>query len=282
MDELFFVAEGSCVHCGACVAVCPARIIEIVADDPLPQPVAEAEKNCINCGHCVTVCPAAALTHRRMSPVQCPPLRQDWLKSRQETEHFLRSRRSVRVYSDRPANQELLAELIRVASHAPSGHNSQSVSWRVVSDPGDVRHLAGLVIDWMRQSMGESPEMAKSIGMERVVMAWDKGIDRVCRAAPHLILAHGGKDDRFAQNACPIALAYLELAAPSFGLGTCWAGYFTLAVRSWPPLRAALQLPERHVVFGAVLTGYPQFRYHRLPLRNAPRITWHGDPTAFA
>ena len=71
-----------------------------------------------------------------------------------------------------------------------------------------------------------------------------------------------------------IALSYLDLAASSFGLGTCWAGYFHAAATMWPPMRNAVDLPERHTCFGAMMIGYPKYTYHRLPLRNEPRITW--------
>lgn len=276
MKDLFVVSAENCSRCGRCAAVCPARVIELAEKYPVPVPDAEAEQSCISCGHCVAVCPSGALAHRRMSPAQCPQIRRESHLSAFEVEHFLRSRRSTRVYTTRTAGRDLLARLIGVANYAPSGHNSQTVCWRIVPEPQVVRQLAGHVIDWMRHTTQEAPEMANSLGMERVVAAWDKGIDRVCRSAPHLLMVHGAKDDRFAPNSCPIALAYLELAAPSFGLGTCWAGYFTAATRSWGPLKDALGLPDRHVVFGAVLVGYPQFRYHRLPLRNTPRITWHG------
>ena len=64
------------------------------------------------------------------------------------------------------------------------------------------------------------------------------------------------------------------MAAPSFGLGTCWAGFFQFAATFWPPLKEALQLPEDHASFGAMMVGYPKYRYQRLPLRNDAQITW--------
>lgn len=274
MNHLFEVSADLCVRCGACRAVCPAQIIEQLGDVSIPVPVQDAEMACIRCGHCVAVCPVGALTHRSMTPAQCPPVRSEWHLSPQQAEHFLRFRRSTRVYTGKRAERDLLQRLIAMASHAPTGHNSQSVCWHVVYDSGEVRALAEIVIDWMRHTIREQPEVAQGLNLARVVAAWEKGIDRVCRSAPHLVLAHGRKNDRFVANSSPIALSYLELAAPAFGLGTCWAGYFTAAARSWYPLQEALGLPDGHVVFGGVLAGYPMYSYHRLPLRNTPRITW--------
>lgn len=77
-----------------------------------------------------------------------------------------------------------------------------------------------------------------------------------------------------APHACTIALTYLELAATSMGLGTCWAGYFNVAATSFPPMQEALALPPGHQAFGSMMVGCPKFSYHRLPLRNPPAISW--------
>jgi nitroreductase/NAD-dependent dihydropyrimidine dehydrogenase PreA subunit len=87
-------------------------------------------------------------------------------------------------------------------------------------------------------------------------------------------LAHGTQGAPPAQAACTIALAYLELAAFSMGLGSCWAGYFNAAAGFFPPLQKALALPKGHQCYGAMMIGYPKFQYHRLPLRNEAKVTW--------
>ena len=104
--------------------------------------------------------------------------------------------------------------------------------------------------------------------------AWDAGKDRICRNAPHVIVAHFPEDVLVARSACTIALTYLELAAPAFGLGACWAGYFDTAVNLWTPLKDALELPDGHASFGAMMIGYPKYKYQRMPLRNQARISW--------
>jgi len=36
----------------------------------------------------------------------------------------------------------------------------------------------------------------------------------------------------------------------------------------------ALQLPEGHVSMGAMMIGYPKYRYSSIPLREEPAIIW--------
>lgn len=271
--SLFVVDTEKCSGEGACVAECPVGIIEI--KEQFPIPVDRADELCINCGHCVAVCPHDALALRNMTPEQCPPVRREWLLDAERVEHFLRARRSIRAYRDKPVARETLIKLIEIARFAPSGSNAQPVSWLVIHDSDEVRRLAGLAIDWMRNLLKERPQ--GSVGARRlnqIVAAWEEGTDIICRGAPHVIVAHGSKDNPAARVDCTIALTYLELAVPSFGLGACWAGYFNAAANLWPPMQEALELPKGHISCGAMMVGYPRYRYYRLPLRNEPRITW--------
>jgi nitroreductase len=148
------------------------------------------------------------------------------------------------------------------------------VQWLVLSGRESVRAIAGHAVDWMRSLCVERPDLAKRMLLDRVVAAWDAGRDLVCRDAPHLVVTHAPKTDLTAPGACTLALAYLELAAPAAGLGACWAGYVHMAALQWRPLQAAFEFPAGHQFCGALLLGEPRYRYHRLPARREPAITW--------
>ena len=272
--SLFVVNQEKCKRDGICVETCPMGLIERRDDDSFPTPTDDAENLCVQCGHCVAVCPHGALSLKTMTPEQCPPMQKEWLLLPEQAEHFLRSRRSIRAYKEKPVDKALIKRLIEIARHAPSGHNSQPVEWLVIHDSTEVQKLAGIVVDWMRYMLKQQPDVANLFHMDQVIDRWEKGKDAVCRSAPHVIVAHAPKEDRRAPVASATALAYLELAAPSLGLGTCWAGYFNAAATSWPPMQKALALPENHISFGAMMIGYPKYKYHRLPLRKEPQIIW--------
>ena len=269
----FIVDETKCRRDGICAAVCPVEIIVPGGTSP-PALTPGGEEQCISCGHCVAACPYGACSLDTMSSESCPPLRPEWQLSPEQAEHFLRARRSIRAFRDEPVDPGRLERLIRVARYAPSGHNGQPVRWLVIFGSGRVHELNGHVIDWMRALSGRKPEMARAMQLDRIVAAWDAGRDRVCRGAPHLVVTHARAGDATAPGACTLALAYLELAAPSFGLGCCWAGYLHMAALHWPPLQQALALPEGQAFNGAMMVGEPRYRYHRLPLRKEPDITW--------
>ncbi len=275
--NLFVVDEDKCKHDGICVSECPTQIIEMKDKDAVPTPMEGAEEMCINCGHCVAVCPNSAISLVTMRTEDCPPLKKDLALGPEQVEHFLRARRSIRTYKDKTVEHETLGKLIDIARYAPTGTNSQQVGWLVINNRDEVHRLTGLAVDWMRYLIKEQDPIAKAYRMDSIVAGWESGIDIICRGAPGLIVVHAPKDYVIAQTDCTIALTFLDLAAPSFGLGTCWAGFFMIAATHWPPLQAALALPEGHTHFGAMMIGYPKYKYHRLPLRKEANITWRDD-----
>lgn len=269
---LVTVNPNACVRCGTCVAACPAGLLEKKEKDSCPSPIEKAEQFCIHCGHCVSICPKGALSLIDMKPEDCPLIQRELCRlSPDHVEQLLRFRRSIRNYKEISVPSDILTRLIEIARHAPSGGNKQPVHWLVFDKP---ERFAALVVDWMRILLKEKPEFALPLQWDRVVAAWERGINRITRDAPHLIIVHATKGERTAQPACTIALTYLTLAASAFNLGTCWSGYINTAASLYPPLIEALGLPGDHEPFGSMVIGYPRFVYHRLPLRKPPPITW--------
>jgi nitroreductase/NAD-dependent dihydropyrimidine dehydrogenase PreA subunit len=270
----FNVDQDKCGRDGLCIAECPLRILERERPEDFPSLIEGDEDLCIACGHCVVVCPHGAARLDAMKPEDCPPVRKDLLPGVEQVEHFLKSRRSVRIYDDRPVSREVLAKLIDVARYAPSGHNAQPVHWIVIEEKQEADRLAGLVVDWMRHAIQEKPSLAQPMHFDRIVASWEVGEDRILRQAPHVIVAHAPRSLGLTQTPCLIALTYLELAAYAMGLGACWAGYFNAAATSYPPMIEALQLPKGHQSFGAMMVGYPKHEFVRIPLRKDPQVVW--------
>ncbi len=271
--RLFTIDLEKCQSDGICVAVCPLRIIEL-GDGGVPTPVADAEERCIKCGHCVAVCPTGAFAHTQLRNEDFVPLRKELALTAEQAEQFLRTRRSIRVYRDQSVEKATLARLIDLARYSPTGTNSQQVQWLVINSRERVHKLAALVIEMIRGMVRDGHPLAVKYHLERSVNAWESGLDTITRGAPALVIAHAPKEYGLAQVDCTSALAYLDLAAPTLGLGCCWAGFLMVAAAMSPPFQQALALPEGLVCCGIMMAGYPKFRYHRLPPRNEAVVTW--------
>lgn len=270
---MFLVDEERCKRDGICVEAC-GRLIIRMKKGGFPELAPGGEDLCLKCGHCVCACPTGALSIPAMRPEECPEIARDLVLNEAQGEQFLKSRRSIRGYQDRRVEREKLTKLVELAGFAPSAHNARPVGLLVFEDPQSVRHLAGLVIEWMEGVLKESPAWAAPLGFDRIVELARKGRDPILRNAPHLFVAHADEKARLAKEDCVLALAYAELAAPSLGLGATWAGFFMVASQIYPPLKEALKLPAGHGNFGALMIGYPKVKFLRLPKRQPPRVTW--------
>lgn len=266
---LFTIDSSKCKKDRLCVMECPMQIITMKTDDSLPEPVRAAENFCINCGHCVAVCPTGAFSLERMSAEECEAVHPEWNPGHTVIVNYMKARRSVRKFKKTPVEKNKLEQLIKMASYAPSGHNSRPVEWTVISDRDGVKEIASIVIDWMKNMLDEKPEMAKQYHFDMITRAWDTGTDTVTHGSPSLIIAHGKKSNSHSGESCTIALAHIELAAPSLGLGCCWGGFVTWCAMTWKPLAEKLELPEGDRIYGTMLTGYPLFRYYRIPGRES-------------
>ena len=261
------VDEAKCTGCGTCAKACPVGIV--VLEGRFPSTVAKIEKGCITCGHCVAACPAGAFGHCRMKPEECAPLEPGWRLTPAQVGRLVRGRRSVRSFRKDLLRPEVIAEVLDIVRYAPTGMNSQSISWKVILDEQEVQFLSLAVVEWLRTLEG-SPVP----GVKGALKAWEMGRDPILRKAPGLVVAHGAANDPAAGTSATIALATLELVAPSFGLGTCWTGFLHMAAASSPEVLGSLALPVGHRMCGGLMIGYPEFEYARVPARRPARVIW--------
>ena len=272
--EFFEVDKELCNQDGICITACPSRVIEN-GEDGFPAPAQDIETMCIRCGHCVAICPTGAFRHSSLDFHRFETFDPDLMITREQCEYLFKSRRSIRAYKDKPVSKDKISRLIDIARYAPTARNSQAVSWLVISGKSELKKYSGLVVDFSKVLLSEGvPGIDPNPHLGKFIEDWKSGFDFVLYDAPALIITHGDREDRFAQNDCIIALTNLELAATGLGLGCCWAGFFMTAAGNYAPLMEELSLPERHQCFGAMMVGYPQFRYPRIPLRREPKITW--------
>jgi nitroreductase/NAD-dependent dihydropyrimidine dehydrogenase PreA subunit len=259
-----------CTLCGICSDTCPRGIISV--DGELPGVASPG--NCMACGHCVAVCPEAALDNALAPLAAQPPLESFPVLDPATAAAFLRSRRSIRTYRQEPVPRETLLQLLEIARFAPSGSNSQGLSYLVVTDRDVLRHVVRLVVEWLAKEVAAGEAWtAPYAGMVEKHRA--TGTDVILRGAPCLIVATAPRDFRSGHENSRYSLEYVELYATSLGLGTCWAGFFEhCAAAEGSPVPGVLGLPGDTAIVGALMVGYPRYTYQRLVDRDPLRVSW--------
>lgn len=266
------VDEALCTRCGICSSVCPVRIVDPADENTLPR-VADAKGGmCIRCGHCEVSCPSQALLLNYLPNEKVPLPPGAGTVSQKDLGIYIRRRRSVRHYKKEPVARETIVELLDIARYAASGGNGQPVQWLVVHDPEEVHRLAGLTIDWMKTLQGSSHPMSGYV--PSLIAGWEQGHDPICRGAPHLLIAHIPDGNPSALIDAIIAMTHADIAAPAFGIGTCWAGFLSIAAGVYKPLQDAFALPQGRKCAYAMMFGHPQYKTHGIPRRKPLEILW--------
>jgi nitroreductase/Pyruvate/2-oxoacid:ferredoxin oxidoreductase delta subunit len=263
---LLTVNKETCTKCGLCAV--PCRLIYF-KEGSYPRQLPGTDEFCMRCGHCVGLCPTGALKHKQMP--ETPQIEKSLEISFKQASQLIKSRRSIREFQDKDVPKEEIERVIDVARYAPTGHNNQEVQWLVINDREKMRQISAIGADWLRDVM-KNPQFAAMF--QGIIQLLDSGVDAFIWNAPAIVIAFAEKNSPMAATDCAIALGYFDLAAKTTGLGCCWGGFLYMSAGSYPAMIKAIGLPEGFTPYGALMVGYPIYKYSRIPARKPARIIY--------
>ena len=278
-----------CTQCGFCFEVCPNYVLALGEGREIK--VRYPEQCCI-CGHCVAICPENALIHQEILTEKFEDLPVTTI-SPGNMRNLLLSRRSVRVFKEKPVPKELIEQLIEVGIHAGTSSNGQTESFIVIRDRNLLSGLEEMVIEvmwnmglkYLGDRIGEN--LAKTqIGDEMVRQSIpyhhiiknrrnnNQLAGMVFRNAPVVIVSHGLRTNLLARTNCSVAARNMEIMAKTMGLGTCWVGFLLAAANHAREIGRVLEIPDDHNIYSAIMVGYPKHEYKKIIPRKERQVRW--------
>ena len=193
------------------------------------------------------------------------------------TIELIRSRRSTRRYKQQEVPEELLETIVEAGRYAPSGSNSQTTHFFVITDTKelqDLRELATKCFSEMEPEEGQYASLAHAIRQSKT------GEYNFNYSSPVLIVTANRKDygNNYADCAC--ALENMMLEANDLDLGSCWINQLRW-LNEDPRIIAKFKeygMQEDERIYGALAVGYPDTDSglpEREPLpRKGNEVTW--------
>ena len=168
----------------------------------------------------------------------------------------IKTRRSTRKYMDKAVESDRLEKVIEAGRYAPSGGNSQTTHFIVVTNKDVLKKLEEKVVSAF-SAMEETPGMYKSMAF--AIRASKTGKFIYDYSAPVLIITANQKSYGNNMADCSCALENMMIAANELDLGSCWINQLRWLNENEEILDImySLGMDENERVYGALAVGYP-------------------------
>jgi len=161
-------------------------------------------------------------------------------------------RRSVRDYKPNDVPDDIIRELIKVGTYAPSAGNKQPWRFVVIKNREMIARLSGRAKKLWLDTVGEK----SNPDVKMLANAMKMPEFNIFYNAPVLILIFAAPGAFSPQDDCAAAAENMMLAARSLGISSCWIG-FGMPLGSDEAVLQELKVPEDHRLMAPLIFGYP-------------------------
>ncbi len=273
--NLFELDVQRCVRCGACVADCFFGALEIGADG-LPEMSNSAK--CMHCQHCFAICRAGAISFKGHNPEDAQSLSDIDLPTGNAMENLIRSRRSIRKYSEQDVDGNLLRRMLKTLANAPTGCNARGLKFTCISTKKAMDEFRAKFLGVLQRHRNGTKLLPKWIAVPAIQLRKGER-DIFFRGATGMLIVTC--DPKSPGVVTPnedvmVACSQFDLLAQANGIGTCWFGFLKLVQKEVPELLPELVGVSEDTPFYAILFGKPNVEYSRCVCRDdEAKIQWH-------
>jgi len=281
-----------CTGCGLCLYVCPDSVFEISSE----KKVKIVGEKCISCGHCVAVCPEHVIAISSLPELlyfKSFTEKTTWISYGEGDlaglVQLLRSRRSCRNFLSKPVPKDLLEDLVKIGTTAPSGTNSQEWIFSILPARGDVVKFGDKIAYFYKRlnKKAKNPFLrlyAKLFLKDNLgryyrryyqtiasgLKEWDEERkDRLFHGATAAVLVGSTCNASCPAEDAMLATQNILIAAHLMGLGTCLIGFAVEAMKQDKTLKEFLSIQDDHSIYAVIAIGYPAEKYVKVTGRKS-------------
>jgi len=262
------IDKEKCIGCGACVEDCfPENLF-------LDSGKAEIKGRCMQCGHCIAVCPvnAVSITNYPQEGIE------EYDKERFDISsdnllNFIKFRRSVRHYKNKPVEKEKLERVLEAGRYTATGSNMQDVSYIVVQET--LNEIKPVIWESLYEFALENLNEKGVIGAytPRWIKMYedykkDPLNDKLFFKAPVLLVVTA-----ISPLNEVLAPSNIELMANAEGLGVLFTGFIERALKNSVKAKEMLGINKKEII-SCMLMGYPDIKFRRTVPRKQAEISW--------
>lgn len=190
----------------------------------------------------------------------------------------IKTRRSIRSYSNQAVPKEMIEEILNAGRYAPSSLNMQPWKFVVITDRKLLGDISLSIKGFIKKVYAFLPILRifiEELKNEMVVGAIRKTAtskeDAVLYGAPLLILIVSEDKGRWTAVNCALAAQNMMLAAHSLGIGSCFIGRVDI-IKKYRSFFERLGIERKYSIQASLIFGYPKEFPKNIPERKRDNI----------
>lgn len=275
-----------CTGCGSCISVCLEETIVLEDDKAVVK-----GGNSLGCDHCGAICPAEAI---KVGFVDEDALTLKTVENPAKLVRLgeydttglvalMRSRRSCRNFKETPVQLQVLEDLVKIGTTAPSGTNNQLWTFTIVPNREAVMKIGEEAIVFFTK-LNKLSEKRLVRGFSKLFLKDQIGLyyreyhqqvtdaikewhrtkkDLLFHGAPALILVGSEPGASCPKEDALLASQNILLAAHSMGYGTCLIGFAVEAITHHPAIKTLIGIPKEEKIHAVIALGESKEKYLR-------------------
>lgn len=270
---MVIVNKEKCIGCRQCEGICHTHSIKVTECG-----VSIDNLLCSTCTQCIVICPVQALS---WDNIESKKINADILPKPEQIKEFLKARRSIRKFKDKPIERNILEDIAIMSKYAPT--NNYNIDVIIVDDQSLINELETECIKFIQRAYNVfykhkiifnfmkkiTPAMNSTdkIKMERTLKRGN-----VFQGAPVLMILAADKRISHTELSSQYALYNMALYAQSLGIGSCISGAGKSILSRSKKAKKLLNLPKHKYIQAILFLGYSNINFRNKVEGIKPKI----------